>query len=103
MLGIGYRVWISFAGSVVDALGLPEEGVKSVLREIVALSYRFVNGISAFFVAMFVDRSYWNSHRKAWSDLNQRSKERNWTHSIQSTLNAVVAREVSVTDGTSTL
>lgn len=69
-----------------------------MLREIVALSYRFVNGISAFFVAVLIDRSYWNSHRKAWSDLDNRRSGRNWTHSIQSTLNAVVARQVSVAD-----
>lgn len=99
ILKAAYRIWVHVASSVVDALGLPEEGVKSVLREIVALSYRCVNGISAFFVAVLVDRSYWRSHRRAWSDMDHGNGGHNWTHSIQSTLNAVVAREVSVSEG----
>eukprot|EP00892_Ulva_mutabilis_P007490 jgi/Ulvmu1/5112/UM021_0129.1 len=99
VLGIAYRVWVNVASSVVDALGLPEEGVKSILREIVALSYRCVNGVSAFFVAVLVDRSYWRAHRRAWSDMDHGSSAHNWTHRIQSTLNAVVAREVSVSQG----
>lgn len=96
IFGVAYRIWVNVASAVVDTLGLPEEGVKSILREIVALSYRCVNGVSAIFVAVLVDRSYWRSHRRAWSDMDTGNAGRNWTHSIQSTLNAVVAREVSV-------
>lgn len=100
-LGLAYRlVSVRLGATVLAALSLLEEAFKSVVREIVALSYRFVNGFSALFVAVFFDRSYWKDHRSlAWSDFGRRSTGRDWTHGIQSKLNAVVAREVSIADG----
>jgi hypothetical protein len=95
-----YRViWVPFVNVVVDTgIGWAEEFIKTLLRELTALSYRLLNGISGLFVSLFVDHTSWKRHRRAWSD-GDAAEGRLPDDVAVSTLNAIVEREVSEQEG----
>lgn len=73
---------------IVSITGPLEELCKGVVRESFAFWYRFVNGVSAVFVSLLLERGYWTSQRTAWrTDAGARAE---WGN--ESTLNAFVSR-----------
>ena len=77
--------------------GTVEEICKSILRELFAIGYRTVNGVSSFFVSVFVDGSY---YRRSNAILTPQTLNRqNCTLERMSTLNAFVAKQAANCNG----
>jgi hypothetical protein len=88
-------LWIPVVNVLVETgIGLVEEAILTVVRELSSVFIRVVNGVSGMFVSLFIDRAHWKRHKSAWSD-GEVSEHRATEDAVVSTLNAIVEREVS--------
>jgi hypothetical protein len=92
-------VWVPVVNVLVETgIGLAEEAIRTVVRELSSVFVRVLNGVSGMFVSLFIDSAHWKRHKSAWSD-GEVSESRLTEDSVVSTLNAIVEREVSDSSG----
>ena len=80
---------------IIDSsVSLAEEFCKSALREVVKFWYRVVNSASVWIGALFLGGGWHRTGTAAWMDTGKANQNSAWAQQ-QSTLNAVVARNVA--------